>query len=62
MCVAGVASREETYGRRSDKAVGSEQATEDSECHAEFLFVFSVARVTEDLGAVNLQDQICVLD
>lgn len=30
----------ETYGRRSDREVGSEQATEDSECHAkEFLFL-----------------------
>lgn len=41
MCVAGLASRWETYGGRSDEVVDSEKAAEDSECQAkEFFLLF----------------------
>lgn len=53
MC-ARVASIWETYGGRSDKVVGSEWPQRALKVVLRNFFLYSVAEVIEDLGAVNL--------
>ena len=50
----------ETYGGRSDKVVGSEWPQRTLKVTLRSFSFYSVAGVIEDLGAVNLLDQICV--
>lgn len=50
MCVARVASIWETYGGISDKVIGSEQATEGSECHVKELFLLFCSKSHRRFG------------